>query len=155
TTVDLIECLRTDSGRDFRHITGIAYRSATGLVLTPERPPIPDLNSYQVGWELIEDWSRYGCFGLGRAAIVQLSRGCPHRCTYCGQHGFWVRWRYRDPIKLVDEIEWLYRTHNIRFHTLADENPTTLQSVWQAFLEELASRKLPVHFFATIRATDI
>src|SRR5262249_36759539 len=79
----------------------------------------------------------------------------PHRCTYCGQHAFWVRWRYRDPVKLADEIEWLYRTHNVRFHTLADENPTTLQSVWRAFLEELAFRRLPVHLFATIRATDI
>jgi anaerobic magnesium-protoporphyrin IX monomethyl ester cyclase len=117
--------------------------------------PIKDLDSCRTGWELIDDWSPYRCFGLGRAAIVQFSRGCPHRCTYCGQHGFWVRWRHRDPIKLADEIEWLHRTHNIRFITLADENPTTLQDVWRRFLTELADRKLPVHLFATIRATDI
>jgi anaerobic magnesium-protoporphyrin IX monomethyl ester cyclase len=104
---------------------------------------------------LIENWDRYRCFGLGRAAIVQFSRGCPHRCTYCGQHEFWVRWRHRDPVKLADEIEWLHQTHAIRFITLADENPTTLQTVWQRFLQELAARRLPVHFFATIRATDI
>jgi anaerobic magnesium-protoporphyrin IX monomethyl ester cyclase len=117
--------------------------------------PIRDLDSYRTGWELIEDWSKYRCFGLGRAAILQFSRGCPHRCTYCGQHGFWVQWRHRDPVKLVDEIEWLYRTHDIRFITLADENPTTLRDTWQRFLEVLADRKLPVYFFATIRATDI
>jgi anaerobic magnesium-protoporphyrin IX monomethyl ester cyclase len=156
TTVELMEGFQTGRhGRDLCRIAGIAYRSGPEVVVTAERPPIPDLNAYRVGWELIEDWSRYGCFGLGRAAIVQFSRGCPHRCTYCGQHGFWVRWRHRDPVKLADEIEWLYRTRNVRFHTLADENPTTLRSVWQAFLEELAARRLPVHFFATIRATDI
>ncbi|HMF14321.1 MAG TPA: radical SAM protein, partial [Gemmataceae bacterium] len=156
TTVELIESFQTDrGGRELCRIAGIAYRSGQEVVLTSERPPIPDLNAYRVGWELIEDWSRFRCFGLGRAAIIQFSRGCPHRCTYCGQHGFWVRWRHRDPVKLADEIQWLYRTRNIRFHTLADENPTTLRGVWQAFLEELASRRLPVHFFATIRATDI
>jgi anaerobic magnesium-protoporphyrin IX monomethyl ester cyclase len=155
TTVELIEALRAGGGGSLDRIAGIAYRSGPEVVLTPERPPVADLDAYRVGWELIDDWSRYGCFGLGRAAIVQFSRGCPHRCTYCGQHGFWVRWRHRHPARLADDIERLYRTHNVRFYTLADENPTTLQSVWQAFLEELASRQLPVDFFATIRATDI
>ena len=94
-------------------------------------------------------------FRTGRAAIVQFSRGCPHRCTYCGQHNFWVRWRHRDPARFADEVAWLYRTYDIRFITLADENPTTLRDVWQRLLEELAARKVPVFFFATIRATDI
>jgi anaerobic magnesium-protoporphyrin IX monomethyl ester cyclase len=155
TTVELIEGLRSRDGRDLCRIAGVAYRSGPKVVVTPERPPIPDLDAYRVGWELIEDWSLYGCFGLGRAAVIQFSRGCPHRCTYCGQHGFWVRWRHRSPAKLAEEIEWLYRTHHVRFHTLADENPTTIQGVWRAFLEELASRRLPVRFFATIRATDV
>src|SRR6266446_1204992 len=52
TTVDLMERFRTDRGRDCRDIAGIAYRSGPELVLTPERPPIGDLNVYRVGWEL-------------------------------------------------------------------------------------------------------
>jgi anaerobic magnesium-protoporphyrin IX monomethyl ester cyclase len=39
--------------------------------------------------------------------------------------------------------------------TLADENPTTRRDVWRHLLEELAARRLPGHFFATIRATDV
>jgi anaerobic magnesium-protoporphyrin IX monomethyl ester cyclase len=143
------------TGRPLTQVAGLACRDGGRVVLTPDRPPVPDLDTYRVGWELIEDWDRYGCFGLGRAAIVQFSRGCPHRCTYCGQHGFWVRWRHRDPGRLADEIAWLHRTHAVRFLTLADENPTTLRDVWQRFLEDLAARRLPVHLFATIRATDI
>lgn len=153
STVELIEAVQT--GRSLGSVAGLAYRDRGEIVLTADRPPLPDLDAWRVGWELIDEWDRYGCFGVGRAAIVQFSRGCPHRCTYCGQHGFWVRWRHRDPAHLADEIAWLYRTHGVRFITLADENPTTLRPVWQSFLEELAARKLPVHFFATIRATDI
>lgn len=81
--------------------------------------------------------------------------GCPHRCTYCGQHAFWVRWRHRDPVRFADEVGHLHRDHGVRFVTLADENPTTLRPVWRQLLEELAGRRLPVFFFATIRATDV
>jgi anaerobic magnesium-protoporphyrin IX monomethyl ester cyclase len=136
-------------------LTGLAFRRDGRVVQTPDRPVLPDLEDFRVGWELIEDWEAYQCFGLGRAAIIQFSRGCPHRCTYCGQHGFWVNWRHRNINKFVDELEWLYRTHHIRFFTLADENPTTLKPVWQALLENISQRNLPIHFFATIRATDI
>jgi anaerobic magnesium-protoporphyrin IX monomethyl ester cyclase len=140
---------------DFWNVLGIAYRVDGEIVLTPERPPIRDLDADRVGWELIANWDDYRCFGLGRAAIIQFSRGCPHQCTYCGQHGFWVKWRHRDPVRLADEIEWLHRTHHVSFLTLADENPTTLRDLWRRFLEELAARRLPVSLFATIRATDI
>jgi anaerobic magnesium-protoporphyrin IX monomethyl ester cyclase len=153
TTLGLIGALQ--AGEPPRGVAGIACRDGGTVVLTEGRPPMPVLDDWRVGWELIEDWDAYRCFGLGRAAIVQFSRGCPHRCTYCGQHGFWVQWRHRDPVKLADEIEWLYRAHGVRFITLADENPTTLPDQWRSFLEEVAARRLPVRFFATIRATDI
>jgi anaerobic magnesium-protoporphyrin IX monomethyl ester cyclase len=136
-------------------VPGLAFRARRGIILTPDRPPIQDLDQYRVGWDLIKDWDRYTCFGLGRAAILQFSRGCPHRCTYCGQHEFWVRWRHRHPVRFAHEVERLHRDHGVRFITLADENPTTLQPVWRRLLEELAGRRLPVHFFATIRAGDI
>ncbi|MBW1841417.1 MAG: cobalamin-dependent protein, partial [Deltaproteobacteria bacterium] len=152
-SLELVEAI--ESGGPLHRVKGIAYRSQGKPTLTSPRPPISNLDAFRIAWELIENWDDYQCFGLGRAAIIQFSRGCPHCCTYCGQRDFWVEWRYRDPVKVVDEIEWLYRTHNVRFLSLADENPTSIKSVWQRFLEELASRELPVYFFASIRATDI
>ncbi len=158
TAAALLRSLHNGGLRDSSFLTeveGITFRSAEGITRTPDRAAIDNLDACRVGWELIDDWDRYQCFGRGRAAIVQLSRGCPHRCTYCGQHSFWKRWRYRDPVKLADEIEWLHGEHGVRFITLADENPTTLKRVWVEFLEAMAQREVDVQFFATIRATDI
>ena len=154
TTVALLRALH-DPALCLSTVEGLTFRAADGVSRNPDRAAIADLNAYRVGWELVDDWDRYQCFGRGRAATVQLSRGCPHRCTYCGQHGFWKRWRYRDPIALVDEIERLHREYDIRFVTLADENPTTLDAIWAIFLAELARRELDVQLFATMRATDI
>jgi anaerobic magnesium-protoporphyrin IX monomethyl ester cyclase len=159
TTLALIEALESDGTRAgherLDRVAGLAYRASGRVILSENRPPIANLDLWRVGWELIERWDDYHCFGLGRAAIVQFSRGCPHRCTYCGQHGFWTRWRHRDPVRLADEVEWLHRTHHVNFITLADENPTTLEGPWRCFLEEMSKRQLPIYFFATIRATDI
>jgi anaerobic magnesium-protoporphyrin IX monomethyl ester cyclase len=155
TAVELLRALGSGAEGYLAGVPGLAYREGGEVVLTGARPPISDLDDWRVGWELIERWDDYQCFGLGRAAIVQLSRSCPHRCTYCGQHGFWVKWRHRNPAKLADEIAWLHHDRGVNFITLADENPTTLPDQWRSFLEEIRARHLPVRFFATIRATDI
>lgn len=144
-----------ESGMSLASVPGIAYREANVVYVTRPATPIHDLDAYRVGWELIEDWQRYQYWGAGRAAVVQFSRGCPHQCTYCGQRGFWTRWRHRDPARTAAEIGRLHRTHGVRFVDLADENPTTSPRIWQAFLEALIAQNVPVQLVATIRASDI
>src|SRR5262249_5355899 len=112
-------------------------------------------DAFRVGWELIEDWDRYQYWGAGRAAVIQFSRGCPHHCTYCGQRGFWTRWRHRDPRRVAAEIGWLYRTHGVRFVDLADENPTSSKGPCKTFLEAVVAENVPVQLVRTIRAGDI
>jgi anaerobic magnesium-protoporphyrin IX monomethyl ester cyclase len=76
---------------DLSQVRGIAWRKGDTVGMTSPRMPIQHLDNYRIGWELIDDWDRYHAFGLGRAAVVQFSRGCPHTCTYCGQWMFWKR----------------------------------------------------------------
>lgn len=137
-------------------VAGISYRDEEGYIVeTAPAPVIRDLDACRVGWELIEDWDRHRCWGLGRSAIIQFSRGCPHRCSYCGQREFWVRWRHRDPARLADEIAMLHCHHGVNFITFADENPTTNVKQWRRFLEEMSARAVPVALTAAMRASDI
>ena len=102
-------------------VRGITWRDGPAIRANPDRPPIANLDGHRPGWELV-DWDRYKLFGLGRAAGMQLSRGCPLRCTFCGQWGFWRRRRHRSAGNLVGELETLVRKHGVRVVWLADEN---------------------------------
>jgi anaerobic magnesium-protoporphyrin IX monomethyl ester cyclase len=154
TVLELARALA--SGSSLADVRGIAWRGPDGRpVMNGARPPIADLDAWRIGWELIDDWDAYRAFGLGRAAVVQFSRGCPHTCTYCGQWMFWKRWRHRSVERFVDELAWLRREHDVRFFWLADENPTTIKETWAACLAEIGRRNLGTGMCASIRAQDI
>jgi anaerobic magnesium-protoporphyrin IX monomethyl ester cyclase len=124
------------------------------VMATAPAPVIADLDAHRVGWELI-DHRRYTYYGKRRAVVVQFSRGCPHHCHYCGQHGFWRAWRHRDPIKLAAELARLHREQGVGLINFADENPTASRDAWKAFLEALISHDLPLILIGTTRASDI
>ncbi|PYJ06685.1 MAG: magnesium-protoporphyrin IX monomethyl ester cyclase, partial [Verrucomicrobia bacterium] len=101
TIVRLVAALERE--QSLERVPGIVFRAGTspgvrrvaecGCVGGPARvnPPAPvirDLDACRVGWELI-DHRRYTYYGKRRAVVAQFSRGCPHHCHYCGQHGFW------------------------------------------------------------------
>jgi anaerobic magnesium-protoporphyrin IX monomethyl ester cyclase len=125
------------------HVRGIAYRENGRPIATPPAMVIRDLDAYRVGWELI-DHARYTYWGGLRAVVVQFSRGCPHLCNYCGQRGFWTRWRHREPRRFATELARLYREHGVRVINFADENPTVSKKEWRHFLEALIAEDVPL-----------
>jgi anaerobic magnesium-protoporphyrin IX monomethyl ester cyclase len=135
-------------------ISGIAFRWHGRAFATPEAGMITDLDQYRVGWELI-DHARYSYWGGKRAVVVQFSRGCPHLCSYCGQRGFWTRWRHRDPVKFAKELARLCREHGVELINFADELPTGSRKAWKAFLEALIAEDVPLLLVGSTRAGDI
>lgn len=168
TIVRLIAAL--EHRRPLESVAGIVWRVGTasgpGRLVEPcgpmrgticanaPAPLIRDLDACRVGWELIEH-QRYTYYGKRRAVVAQFSRGCPHHCHYCGQHGFWRAWRHRDPVKFAAELARLHREQGVELVNFADENPTASRPAWQAFLEALIAQRVPLILIGTTRAGDI
>jgi anaerobic magnesium-protoporphyrin IX monomethyl ester cyclase len=144
------------AGTPVQQVPGIVFRSAPESKPQATRPApiISDLDANRIGWELI-DHRRYTYYGKRRAVVVQFSRGCPHHCHYCGQHGFWRTWRHRDPEKFAAELARLHREQGVELINFADENPTADREAWKAFLEALIVENVPLILIGTTRATDI
>jgi anaerobic magnesium-protoporphyrin IX monomethyl ester cyclase len=58
-----------------------------------------------------------------RYALVEGSRGCLHRCTFCTQWRHWEgKWRGKSPKRIADEFEFCYENYGSRFLWLTDDN---------------------------------
>ena len=117
TAPRLMEALDADT--PLYAVPGIAFQGPAGPTATRPAAMIADLDANRIGWELI-DFDDYGYWGGKKSVILQFSRGCPHLCTYCGQRGFWTKWRHRDPVRLAAEIAWLHRKHGVELINLND-----------------------------------
>jgi anaerobic magnesium-protoporphyrin IX monomethyl ester cyclase len=152
TAVELASVL--ERGGSLAGVRGITWRDGDAIRANPDRPPSADLDRFRPGWELV-DWNAYKLFGLGRAAGMQLSRGCPLRCTYCGQWGFWRRWRHRSAANFVGELETLARRYGVRVVWLADENFAADPDLAREVLERLAARDLGLSINLNMTAADV
>ncbi|MBK7857063.1 MAG: magnesium-protoporphyrin IX monomethyl ester anaerobic oxidative cyclase [Archangiaceae bacterium] len=153
TTVKLMAAL--ESGTPLDAVRGIAFRQLGAPRATEPAAVIERLDDCRVGWELI-DHADYSYWGGLRAVVVQFSRGCPHPCNYCGQRGFWTRWRSRDPRLFAKELARLHREHGVIVFNFADENPTSSRARWRELCEALIAENVPdVILVGSTRADDI
>ena len=104
TLCELVKALEEKG--DLSRVNGITYRDQGRIVSNADRETFEDLD----GLPLYDDyrWDDYPEYLLGvpeqvRATSIMTSRGCPYRCVFCCKAG--MKYRLRDPIAVVDEIE--------------------------------------------------
>lgn len=143
-----------EAGDGLENVDGIAFRRDGRVIETAPAEMIQDLDAYRVPWELI-DHKNYSYYGGKRAVVMQFSRGCPHKCNYCGQRGFWGRWRHRDPKKLAREIAHLHRSYGVELINFADENPTVNRQAWIELCQAIIAENIDITLIGSTRADDI
>ena len=138
-------------------VEGIAYRDEGGIITTPMRPHIADLDTVSPAWHLL-DWTlyHYNIEPWGRMASILTTRGCMMGCSFCSHRKFWRGdWRARDPQKVVEEIRLLVEDYDVEFITLIDPYPTNDRARWEKQLDLLIEAELSVHLLMETRVEDI
>jgi radical SAM superfamily enzyme YgiQ (UPF0313 family) len=91
----------------------------------------------------------YPCFDLMgdlRSVSIRTSRGCPYRCTYCASHYLCGHHLRRDPVKVVDEIEFWRCEYGVQDFAFYDDALLTPKPHATKILKEIISRDLGVSF---------
>ncbi len=155
TIVELLDCL--NAGDNVEKVKSIAFYRDNGVVATPSRPYIKDLNSLPMAWDLI-DWPIYTYRPMEGSvlAIVCSSRGCNQQCSFCSQQIFWKRqWRGRSAENFVNELEYLRDTYGVNVVMISDETPTLEPKRWERILDLLIERDVGTKILMETRVDDI
>lgn len=121
TLVELVE--RLARGRDWRDVAGIAYRGDTGVVKTPPRPLITDLDTLPHPARPLESLAVLG----KRTSPLLASRGCSRDCSFCSIRQFYHQSpgklvRVRRPASVVEEMKGLYEEHGVSIFLFQDDD---------------------------------
>jgi len=120
---------KADKKSSLPQIKGISLRHNGEIHHTPDRPLIENLDALPYpGYHFVKDIvHKYHFTAMAGPnnpyALVEGSRGCPHRCTFCTQWRHWQgKWRVKSPKRIAEEIAFCHNNYGSKFIWLTDDN---------------------------------
>ena len=153
----LLELARLDSFDQAERVASLTVRRGETVFAHRAHGSYADFPSMPFpAWDLLP-LDRYKLpLENARYLMVETSRGCPYSCDFCVApvmqgHKF----RERDAVAIVDEIEDSVRRFGIRHFYLWGDTVTLNAKSFSRFCDELIARKLDVHWFGNGRADTL
>lgn len=159
----LAEVVQTsDDGKSFSPVKGISFREKRRIKHNSPRPLIENLDNlplpgYKFVENLVQKYHFTAMAGKTRYALIEGSRGCPHRCIFCTQWKHWKgKWRKKSPKRIADEFEFCYENYGSKFLWLTDDN-YGLGKRASTLADELIQRGFSedIMWFMQVRCDDI
>jgi radical SAM superfamily enzyme YgiQ (UPF0313 family) len=122
-------------------VAGVTLRTSERIVRNPDRELIADLDSLPASdYTFVSPFSEYrDACGIGRSiAILEVGRGCPHRCVYCSQAIMWKRRsRTFSPQRIITEMKNLAENFGAECFLLAYDQFTAKRGFAEEFCQGL------------------
>ncbi len=156
TMEELLLALRSGE-HDFSKIAGLSFLDADGnFCQNPPRSQIQNLDLQP--WpargaidvhRYVETWRTH--HGTGSVNFI-TARGCPFRCNWCSHQVYGQSHRRRDPIKVVDEVEWLLGEYRPDMIWVSDDVFTINHAWLRTYAAEMKQRGIRIPFECISRA---
>jgi len=157
TLLDLLNCLEDNSG-SLERVLGLTYRDNGKIKVNAFRSTIDNLDN--LSWPEREDVPIYryndGFVGLPQPNVqMWASRGCPFECIFC----LWPqtmykehKYRKRNPIDIVDEMEYLLKKFNFKAVYFDDDVFNIDREHVLSICSEIKKRNIIIPWAAMARA---
>ncbi len=142
TMVDL--CSALESNKSVADIVGLASKDNGNTIIQP--PRIVD-NPSKLPWpayHLLPMDLYSSIIGLHPVSTIMGSRGCPFNCSFCYKGPSDEKFRKRDPVDIVDEMEFLVKKFNLKEIMFYDD--CMPKEHVRAICEEILRRGLKIHW---------
>ncbi len=147
TICELVDALE-NGFKDFSTVDGLTWLGDDGTPVTnKDRRLLTDLDSLPYpAWHLFP-YHKYGLLPFADFAKPVLtmtgSRGCPYRCDYCSLINTGGKvYRRRDPIKIVDEYEYLVDRYKVKQIGFVDPIFPLVKKDLKPLCDEIVNRGL-------------
>jgi len=145
--------------KDFKKVDGIFYRNNNKETIeTTDNQFIQEIDNFKLKWDLydIKKYNR-NIDGTNIKAIGLISsRGCPNHCTFCVNAAFRKAiLRLRNPIKFVDEVEFLKNRYGFKGFDFWDDTLTISKEHVRKICNEILKRKLNIKWYARARVNTV
>jgi len=172
TLIELLQVLTADNS-DVSNVPGLCYITKTeplGVIKVESnnQEALVDPNDLPIAaWDLLpvhkykaHNWH---CFGEDLIenrqpyAALYTAYGCPFKCTYCNIHELYSLdgrpgVRYRDPEKIMEEIDLLVQKYGVKNFKFADELFTTKRKHVEKICDLLIERDYDLNIWTFVRA---
>lgn len=139
-----------------KQVDGLAFILYGEVYYTNPRIQLDDLDS--LGFparELLQN-SKYRLAYNGMPfTIIQPSRGCPNRCSFCTSSIFTQKISFRSVSSVLDEIEEVVQKYSIRDFMFLSDTFTASKKWVEELCQGIISRKLKIRWMSNTRADSI
>jgi radical SAM superfamily enzyme YgiQ (UPF0313 family) len=154
------------AGRKAYNIDGLWFKDGDRIVSNPRPELVEDLDRLPMpAWDLLpmkkyraHNWHCFDHINQRQPyAVIYTSLGCPFRCSFCcinslfGKPGI----RYRSPSLVIDEIDYLVRSYDVKNFKILDEMFAMDDSHVADLCDRLIERSYGLNIWAYARVNTV
>jgi len=150
---ELVQALESKS--DVSSIKGLVYKKDNKIISNGERI-VEDIDSLPLPARHLLPMEKYHCVITETPFTTMFSsRGCPSKCGFCFKQPSDKKVRFRDPIKVVDEMEELVNKYHVKEIMFYDDSIVINRNHVIGICEEIFKRNLKVKWESPARIDNM
>ncbi|MBF0224520.1 MAG: B12-binding domain-containing radical SAM protein [Desulfobacterales bacterium] len=152
-TIVALCCQQDDN---FSEIEGIAYNQDDKIILNSKKNYFSNINEMPYpAFNLLPMTKYYYEFMGENFAILESSRGCPYKCSFCYKGMFGSKVRQKNVFRMIDEVKYVIKKFSVKNIYFLDLEFGLNKNFLTSFCELIIQQKIKLNWCCQTRVNDV